>query len=294
MSQSKRFLAGLLVTTFLVAAGFAYYQAQAQQTATLARVTALETRLIASNKQRALATKNTLASLATIVDKNYNQAADVAVLQQAKEIQGRTKALIDTIHQLRQSWQAGQRPELQQLPAQLGQYALFIRDFVPSESTQLASTAGWLSGFDGTTAPAPVALAVLTKLETQTRQLEARALQIQAEKVGSKCCFCFDRIGAAAIPLATTVAPGAVYQAQLMLLQAASTRRMHFSANGQEIPIDPGTGQALVHFDVPAARPGQPDTVRAEWHGRAQLPWAAGDTTLEITVPYLIVKPRQR
>jgi hypothetical protein len=274
--------------------GFAYYQIQAQQAATLSHITALEARLTASNQQRARTAKSTWLSIATTVNKNYNQAADVSVLRQVNEIRGHTKALIDTLDQLRRSWQAGQRTELRQLPTQLSQYALFISKFLANEPTHSASTTGWLSGFDSAPAPTPVAVAVLTRLETQVRQLEARALQTQAEKVGSRCCFCFDKIGAAAIPLAKTVAPGAVYQAQLVLLQAASTRRMHFSANGQEIPIDPATGQALVHFAVPAARPGQPDTVRAEWHGRAQLPWAAGDTTLEITVPYFIVKPHQR
>jgi hypothetical protein len=293
MSRPRRFLIGLLVAALLGAVGFTYYWAQVQQTATLTRIRALEIRLIASNQQRAQAAKSTWFSIATTVNKNYNQAADVAVLQQVNKIRGCTKTLLDSLHQLRQYWQAGHRTELRQLPTQLGQYALFIKKFLPDESAQSASTTGWLSGFDGTTAPKPTALAVLTKLETQVRQLEARALQTQAEKVGSRCCFCFDRIGAVAIPLAKTVAPGAVYQAQLVLLQATSTRRTHFSANGQEVPINPATGQALVHFDVPAARPGQPDTVRAEWHGRVQLPWAASDTTLEITVPYFIVKPHQ-
>jgi len=293
MSQPRRFLIGLLVSTLFGAAGFAYHRAQAQQTATLTCITALETRLMASNVQRARAAKSTWFNLATTVNKNYNQAADVAVLHETNEIRGRTKVLIDTLHQLRQSWQAGHRPELRQLPTQLGQYALFVKKFLPDKPTQLVPTAGWLSGFDSTAAPKPAALALLTKLETQVRQLEARALQTQAEKVGTRCCFCFDRIGAAAIPLAKTVAPGAVYQAQLVLMQAASTRGMHFSANGQAVPIDPATGQALVQFKVPAARPDQPDTVRAEWRGRAQMPWAAGDTTLEITVPYFIVKPRQ-
>jgi hypothetical protein len=293
MSRPKRLFTGLLVV-ILASAGWAYYQAQTQQTATLARITALEARLMASNQQRARAAKSRWFNIATIVTKNHNLAADVGVLHEVEVIRSRTNAVLDTLHQLRQSWQADHRPELRRLPTQLGQYALFVKKFLPDEPTQLAPTAGWLSGFDSTTAPKPAALALLTKLETQVRQLEARALQTQAEKVGNKCCFCFDRIGAAAIPLAKTVAPGAVYQAQLVLMQAASTRGMHFSANGQEVPIDPATGQALVQFKAPAARPGQPDTVRAEWRGRAQMPWTAGDTTLEITVPYFIVKPRQR
>jgi hypothetical protein len=294
MKRPKLLLTGLLMVA-LAGAGWAYYQAQARRVATLTRIAALETRLAASNQQRARAAKQTLASIATVVDKNYNQAADVAVLQQTRAIQNHTETLLDKVYQLRQSWQvAGFRPNLGELPAQLNQYALFIKKFLPSETTQLAPTAGWLSDLNSTIVPQVAALAQLTRLETQVRQLAAIAIQTQAEKVGSKCCFCFDKIGAAAVPLAKTVAPGTTYQAQLMLIQAASTRRIHYSANSQELPVDPATGQALVQFDVPAARPGQPDTVRAEWHGRVQLPWAVGDTTLEITVPYFIVKPRQR
>jgi hypothetical protein len=293
MSRLRRFFTGLLVVA-LAGAGWAYYQAQTRRAATLARLTALETRLMASNQQRARAAKNRWFSIATIVNKNYNQAADVAVLRQTEEIRNRTKALLDTLHRLRRFWQiAGHRPELGQLPAQLEQYGLFISKYSSDEPPQLAFTAGWLSDFGGTAASKPATLALLTMLETQARQLEARALQTQAEKVGIKA-FYFDRIGAAAIPVSKIVAPGGVYQAQLVLLQAASTRRMRFSADGREVPIDPATGQALVQFRVPAARPDQPDTVRAEWYGRVQMPWPAGDTTLETTVPYFIIKPARR
>jgi hypothetical protein len=287
MSRPERLFTGLLVVA-LLGAGWAYYQAQARQEATLTRLTALDTRLMTSNQQRARAAKNRWFSIATIVNKNYNQAADVAVLHQTEDIRNRTKTLLDTLHQLRQSWQAGHRPELGQHTAQLAQYARFINKYSPDEPAQLALTT------TSTAVPRPAALALLTMLETQVRQLEARALQTQAEKVGSRCCFCYDRIGAAALPVSKTVAPGAVYQAQLVLGQASSTRHMRFSADGREIPIDPATGQALVQFQVPAARPGQPDTVRAEWHGRVQIPWLAGDTTLETTVPYFIIKPAQR
>jgi hypothetical protein len=90
------------------------------------------------------------------------------------------------------------------------------------------------------------------------------------------------------------VAPGEAYQAQLLLALATSTSRAQFSANGHELPIAPDFRHAAVQFKIPAPRPGQPDTVRAAWHGRIRLPWAAGDTVLETTVPYLIVKPRPR
>jgi hypothetical protein len=290
MNRPERFFSGLLVVA-LAGGGLIYYRAQQRQSATLARITRLENRLIISNSQRARSAKKTLSSIATSVNKMHNQTKDMAVLQQAKEIHGRTEALLDTLHQLRQSWQAADHVELRQLPSRLDQYILFIKRFLPDVPTQLAS-AGWLGDYDSATAPKPTALALLTKLETQVRQLEAEALMYQAQKVGSWCGF--DRIDAFAIPASETIAPGAIYQAQLMLLLGTSTSRAQFSANGHKIPANPATGQALVQFKVPAARPSQPDTVRAAWHGRVQTPWAAGDTVLEVTVPYSIVKPLPR
>ncbi len=296
MSQLDRLFTGLLVVA-LASAGWVYYRAQARQAATLVRITALENRLISSNRQGERYAKNTVSSIGVAVRKNGNPARDMAVLQQAKEIQSRTQALLDTLHQLRQAWQTTDQTELGQLPARLYDYVAFIEDFVPDASllnhaSARAEVVGWLGEFDTAREPKPAALALLTKLEAQVRRVEAEALASQAQKVGYPCGF--DKISLFARPASETVAPGAAYQAQLMLAQAATIGRTQFSANGREVPIDPATGQAAVHFKIPATLPGQPDTVRAAWHGRVQLPWAAGDTVLKITVPYLIVKPPHR
>jgi hypothetical protein len=299
MSRPKRLFTGLLVVA-LAGAGWAYYQAQAQQAATLARITGLENRLISSNKQRAKDAKSTVAGIGVAVYKHHNQSSDMIILQQAKEIQSRTQTLLDTLHQLRQSWQlAGHRTELGRFSAQLDQYVAFLQTYTPdapllNHQSGRTEALGWLSEFDTAREPKPAALAMLTKLETQVRQVESEALMNQAQKVGSGCCFCFDRIGAFAIPASETITPGAIYQAQLMLLLGTSTSRAQFSVNGREVPINPATGQASVQFKVPTARPDQPDTVRATWHGRMQMPWADGDTVLETTVPYFIVKPLPR
>jgi hypothetical protein len=296
MGRPKRLFTGLLVAA-LAGAGWAYHRAQARQAATLGRITALESRLISSNEQRAKIARSALYGIATRANKMDNQAKDMVVFQQAKEINSRTETLLDTLHHLRQSWLVADRRELRQFPIQLYQYVAFIRNFVPNAPllNHTLSNNEAISGlgkFDMSPRPKPAALALLTKLETQVRQMESEALMQQAQKVNSWGGF--DRIGAFAIPASETVAPGAVYQARLMLLLGTSTSQARFSANGREVPTDPATGQAAVRFKIPAARPGQPDTVRAEWGGRVQIPWAAGDTVLEATVPYFIVKPRQR
>jgi hypothetical protein len=295
MNRPERLFAGVLVVA-LAGAGMAYYWAQTRQAATLGHITALENRLIISNNQQAKNAKNTVASIGVAVRKNYNQAKDMAVLQQAREIQSRTQTLLDALHQLRQSWQvAGHHTELGKFPAQLDQYVAFLQPYAPNVSllnhqSGRTKAVGWLGEFATTSEPQPARLAQLTKLETQVRQVESEALMNQAQKVGSFCGL--DKVMVYAIPVSETVAPNAVYQAQLTLVPAARSGRPQFSANGREVPTDPATGQAAVHFKIPAARPGQPDTVRAAWHGRVQLLWAAGDTVLETTVPYLIVKPR--
>lgn len=297
MNLPERLFTGLLVVA-LAGAGYAYYQAQTRQAATLARIAALDTCLTTSNQQRARASNNTILSMSEAVRKNHNWAQDVVVLKQAKKIQTRTQTLLDTLHQIRQSWQViGRRTELQQLPEQLKHYVAFIRNFVPDApllnyASPRIESVGWLGEVDTAREPKPAALALLTKLETQVRQVEAEALMYQAQKVGSWCGF--DKMGAFAAANSNTVAPGAIYQAQLALVIAAWTSGRHFSADGRAVLIDPATGQGLVQFKVPAARAGQPDTMRAAWHGRVQIPWAASDTVLETTVPYFIVKPLPR
>lgn len=297
MNQPDRLFTGLLVAA-LAGAGWAYYRAQTRQAATLGRITALENRLISSNEQRARDARKTVASLGVAVRKNYNMAKDRAVLQQAKEIQGRTQSLLDSLRQLRQAWQTTDRTELGRFPAQLDHYVAFLQTYTPdapilNHKSARTEATGWLGEFDITHEPRPAALVLLTKLETQVRQLEAEALVYQVQKVGTTGDS-FEKTGAFAEPSSEIVAPGAVYQARLILAVAYWNRRPQFSANGRAMPTDPATGQAAVHFKIPPARPGQPDTVRAAWHGRVQLPWAAGDTVLETTVPYFIVKPPHR
>jgi hypothetical protein len=282
----------MLLACALGVAEYTYYHTQEQQKATLARITAIETSLAASNQQRAQAARSTMLAINKVVRDNGNQAGDVEVLRQAQAIQNRTSAVFDTLHQLRQSWQrADHRAELHQLPAQLNQYLLFIQRFLPDVPTQLAS-ASWLGNFDSAAEPKPAALALLTKLETQVRQLAADALLQQSVKLTHGDGF--DKIGALAVPAAATVAPGQLYQAQLVLAAATSRGQMHFSADGRDLPLDPRTGQGVVQFSVPAAQPSQPDTVRGVWHGRVQMAWATTDTLLEVAVPYFIVKPSLR
>ncbi|RZK88251.1 MAG: hypothetical protein EOO62_37940, partial [Hymenobacter sp.] len=135
-------------------AGYAYYLAQARRAATLARIAALETCLTTSNQQRARAAKNTLERLSETVRKAHNQAADVVVLQQARQIQDRTQLLLAKLHQIRQARQTlDSKPEMGALFAQVDRYVSYIRQFAPETPSLTApfvrtAAVGWLGEFD--------------------------------------------------------------------------------------------------------------------------------------------------
>lgn len=298
MSQHQLPIILVTAVALLSAGSYAYYQAQAQQAATLARIAALDICLATSNQQRTRAAKNTVLGISEVVRKNHSPASDVAVLRQAQQIQDSTQTLLARLHQLRQSWQTlDSKAEISTLSAQVDRYVCFVRQFAPETppltlpTAQTAAT-GWLGEFAIKAEPKPAALAMLTKLETQLRQMAAEALAKQATKIGARDYF--DKIGAFVIPASETVAPDAIYQAQLVLVQASTSGHLYFSADGQNLPINPVTGKGLVRFNVPAARLGQPDTVRAQWHGRVQIHWSDADTVLETTVPYFIIRPHSR
>ena len=212
----------------------------------MARLTALKNYLITSNQQRARTANTLMYILSKAVEHNRRQPADMAVLRQARQIQARTKTLLDTLHYLRHHGPTARRGATRRrLPAQLTRYAAFSKRFVP-EAAPLAAApkgAGWLGAFGAAAEPA-AARARLATLETQVRQLAELALTHQATKVAHE--FFFNQIAAAALPASVTVAP---------------SRLVRFHANGRAVPLAPTTSQGWVQFRVPAARPGQPDTL---------------------------------
>lgn len=294
MSRTERLLIGLLIVA-LAGAGWAYYWAQVRQAATLARLAALETCLTASNKQRAQVASRSFSGIKLSVARNHNQASDRWVLRQAQRIQLNTQLLTDTLRQLQQHWQiAGNVVALSRLSVRVRQYVDSLEVFETgnylANSTEAEQTKKHLRKLDWEQVSALAVPTALVRLEAQVRQVAADALDKQAVKVGSGCGFCFDRIGAYAVPTAEVVAPGELYEARLMLSASASSLRPTMYANGQEIPLDYQTYQGLVSFRVPPARAHQPDTLRAQWHGQARYRNGITDTLLEIDVPYYISK----
>ena len=301
ITPPSRWLLLLGLTGSLAAAStYAYQRGQAGQEARLAQISALAAQIASDNQQRAAENTRTVQNITHFACLNYRQPADVVVLAQAQRIQARTQALIDTLQLLRPQWQnpAARGALGGPLGQQLARYTGFIHRYTPAATSlrypAVATTEGWFGQVTAGNLPLPAALATLTRLEAQLRHYEAQALQTQAEKVSGHYDG-FDTIGVLAVPTAETMAPGEVYQARLFLGQFSHRDRcnMQMTANGVAL-TQPGNPGMLVKFAVPARQPGQPDTVRAQWHGTIRQPLTLSDTILQLTVPYLIVQQPDR
>ncbi|MCC2546226.1 hypothetical protein LJY25_07200 [Hymenobacter sp. BT175] len=325
IKRSSLFL--LVLVLGALAAGYAYYRQHATRAETLTSFAELDARLSHLNQRTAAEASATVGRIRTNVCYNMNQARDVAVLATSEQIQARTQAVRDTIGSIRKRLlastdnQAGAplrhldksgavteylQPEagtgpVGRLSQQLTDYWKFIKKFapgIPNLTAPIPETPGsrnpdpdkWFGQYYFNDAPVAVALANLSHLEAQVSRFERDALAHQAEKVGFSVIR-FTKIGAMAMPESNTVPPGAVYRAKLFMTTSASTCELPrlISANGKAVPVDPFRF-GLVELPVSTQRPGDPDTLRARWQGALVIENNGRDTTLRLTVPYLIVK----
>lgn len=307
-NTSRLVLLTLLAST--LGASYAYQLGQARQATLIARFAVLDGDLRADNQRSELAAATTVRSISRITYLNYQQADDRAVLSNSAQILARTQSLTDTLRALRSEPGAPSGPTPgwphqkailpaglenleaanRQLPAHVARYGKFIRRF--DEYNRFGNPLA-TNAFEQITRQnlSPIVLATAaTSLETHVRAVSAAALQNQAEKVGSKCFFCW-RYVARAVPTSATVAPGAIYQARLFLedTPAADFGALTMAANGRPLAVQREAG-GLVEFRVPPGRPGQPDTVRATWRGVIRAHAYPAATTWQVVVPYLIVQ----
>jgi hypothetical protein len=287
MSRHNYLFAGLLVAA-MAGAAWACYQAQARQVATLARISALESRLIISNEQREQVANGTLAGIERVICLRNNQPSDLLVLRSSERIRARTQSLLDTLRTLRRQAQPSNYGPAQtlRLAEQLDAYCISVKMPLilnrPSAVQMLRALQG----------PPASRAAALTYIGLLLRRVEAAALTQEAMKASNNYDG-FDVIRPLAVPAATTVAPGAEYHAQLLLawLGRATSCSMQPIAEVNGVSISARAGQPLpVSFRISAAKPGQPDTVRAQWQGLVRLRRYLADTVLQVAVPYLVVK----
>jgi hypothetical protein len=297
MRKRRIVLSSVLLVSVLVVLVL-YRRQQQRMNSVLERIESMDASLTANSHQYARDTANTVRELKISVWRTRNQPRDVAVLRESMLFVRRARSLGDTLRQAREELrrEAGEAIAGKLLPPgrlispdaegnirliwHLNRYQALVRRFAAITVDKTRFTAERL--------PLAAALARLTDLERQVRQLTSDALQTQAAKLGSYCGF--TRISAAALEKAFTVTPGATYEADLLMTQSDSYRNLTMSANGKPLAFQPN-GEGLVTFRVPPWQPGQPDTIRAQWQGAIRARTTMGDTTWRLTVPYLIIKP---
>ena len=136
--------------------------------------------------------------------------------------------------------------------------------------------------------PLVAALAVISQKETEVLKLEAEALQVQAEKVGSKTIV-FNKLGVEASAESNTVAAGTKYKAVLFLTASATGLEQKMTYNGSSIPVTDGKGK--VEF---TARPGAFDAngnAKASWTGTIRINRGGRDTVFTKKIEYMVSKP---
>jgi hypothetical protein len=294
--------------------GMAACQA-APSAAELRQLQQLDASLQELNRRSAQDARATVAGLQENVARNMMQRQDVAVLTQAKRVQGQADSLSRYLHGLRQQLLPagsaqlaahepvetvllGPRGAADTLQGRLDRYSRYIQQLVPGQGRLLAVDAkddprireavghdldDWRFGelyFRG--ASVAEALVTLGQKEAEVRRLEQDALGQLSMRVGSGCGF--DRIGPFAMPKAGQVEEGETYEATLLLTTSARQMRgLTMQANGRDVPVGPD-GRGRVELPVPADAPAGP----AFWEATIRGTYRGQDTTFRLRVPYLV------
>ncbi len=309
----------LVATAFLGAllvSGYGMYQELVLQATFATHAEMLGNRLAAHEQQLEQSADATGQRIGYSVYQNRNLVRDVEVQRQVALIIKRSDAIADSLGGLSilialtdasptgigQNFFASGLPatiddaRLNRLAHQLDRYVAFIRRYVP-DAASLTHREDWqtddFGGYYFLHSTEPFTLATLDRLRTQVRRYELDALSVQAQKVSSHC-ICFDKIGAVAVPVSSTVAAGALYEAQLMLAESFSEfYYKQMSVNGRPVRRFENE-QGLVEIPIPASAVHTADTLNAKWYGLISASLYPADTTWRLTIPFLVVQKPTR
>ncbi|TGE05347.1 type IX secretion system motor protein PorM/GldM [Hymenobacter fodinae] len=261
------------------------------------------------------------------VEKNRNQARDLAVLKQSQEIRDRTKQMVSYLDEVRSKLLSAtenkgknefknmsaedkvaitmlggtRNGEAYKMKEELNKYSAYIKQFVPNAGplaldaredamvTDPEQKSKNFAELNFENTPVVAALAVLSQKEAEVLKYESDALAAQAAKVGGSVIV-FDKIGAFASAESNTVAAGTKYKAELFLTASASGLNPSMTLNGSPLAVGPD-GKGKVEF---TARPGSFDAAgnaKASWKGTIRFKQNGRDTTFNVTVPYTVTKP---
>ncbi|UOR04438.1 gliding motility protein GldM [Hymenobacter aerilatus] len=289
----------------------------------------LDDALFGINQKVEKANGNAVKGIQAQVEKNRNQASDLAVLKQSEEIRERSKAMVAYLNDIRDKLVTATENKKGQnsynnmdandkvantmlgqnknglaypLKGKLNEYANYIKGFVPG-ATPLALDAKEdpLTAADPAQktkdfaelnfekTPLVAALAVLSQKEAEVLKYESDALAAQAAKVGGTTIV-FDKVGAFASAESNTVAAGTKYKAEMFLTASASGLKPSMTLNGSPLSVD-ANGRGKIEF---TATPGGFDAAgnaKKSWSGAIRFKQNGRDTTFKVTVPYTVTKP---
>ncbi|RSK49438.1 type IX secretion system motor protein PorM/GldM [Hymenobacter rigui] len=287
----------------------------------------LDDSLSAINGKVSKANEGAVKGIKAQVEKNRNQAKDLAVLKRSEEVRQETQKVIAYLSDVRQKLLektenkgknefknmsaedkvaelmlgASQNGEGYKMKGELNKFSTYIKQFVPNAGslaldakedpmvTEKEQKNKNFAQLNFENTPVVAALAVLSQKEAEVLKYESDALNALSQQVGGTVIV-FDKIGAFASAESNTVAAGTKYKAELFLTASASGLNPSMTLNGSPLKVDPN-GHGKIEF---TARPGsfdQAGNAKASWKGTIRFKQNGRDTTFNVTVPYTITKP---
>ena len=274
-------------------------------------------------KQNDVKDSGVVQGIMQAVEKRGNRADDQAILQKARDVRSKTRALIaycDSLKSTMVKITGGYNEEGNivgakdqdkvanlminqnkgaELKKMLNDYASFLaqqtgKDIFapialdgkdhPFYKTDPEQRTKDFSTLFFEATPTAAGMSTVSQMETEVMDYESRALGELASQVGAKEVR-FDKIIVMALPESNSVAAGAKYKADLFLAASSSAVSPQMSVNGKSIPVEDGFGK--VEFTV---TPGSYDK-----EGKAQKSYEAeilyNDSTYKQTINYFAVKP---
>ena len=292
-----------LLLLLVVAAGvmgyifYGQHRAQAQLNAQLYQLDQL---LAADNEDADRRTDGALKGIEAAVVKNQNQPKEVSILAAAQRLDNQADSLALTLHGLADELRRpigsqgastlarlGKTVDTAKLPGltsaghqglqqQLTYYRSALQALNPA--TKAALTEPQLAGL-----PVVVALASISRLESEVRAAELNTLEYLTPKVGAKVLR--SHLVALYSAESNAVAPGSTYRAQLFLGSVLELRYvpMTMRCNGQPVFVD-SSSVGQVRFRAPL-KPGP-----AIWTGTIRFNASGRDTTFQVRVPYRVAR----
>ncbi len=232
------------------------------------------------------------------------------MLQTSQQVRDRTRLVVDTLRRLRevllqktgnangafflkhpdesatvaQVMGGDEHGRGARLRQQLAAYAAYIRPLVGSAPAGSQPTDQWAATATSLSMPAAIALARLSRLESEVLSYQAAALNALSGRVLA------GKLATRLVPMASAesnvVAYGSTYKARIGLISVLSNPTITMTVDGRPVPVTP-EGYAEVQFVV-HARKSRGALQPAYWTGTITVKNSGRDSTFQLRVPYRI------